>query len=91
MTEFIRVRAVDGPKHEFHAPVQEVETHPDLYEVLDDIRVTTPEEPKYVLPKAAAEKPLTAAQKRAAAAAEADASAPAPTEPVGDTTTKENE
>lgn len=54
MPGFIRVRAVDGPKHEFDAPAGEVDANPDLYEVLDAAVVEQPREPTYILPEAAA-------------------------------------
>lgn len=47
MSGFLRVRAVDGPKHEFDAPVGEVEAHPDLYEVLDLEPSPVSREPRY--------------------------------------------
>ena len=49
MSGFIRVRAVDGPKHEFHAAADEVAAHSDLYEVLDKTVVTAPEPPTYIV------------------------------------------
>jgi hypothetical protein len=57
---FIRVRAVDGPRHEFDAPTGEVEAHPDLYVIVDKTVVEQPREPKYVTtPKKAAPKRAT--------------------------------
>lgn len=41
MGQFIRVRDKDT-KHEYDAPVSEVETNPDLYEVLDKEPVDSP-------------------------------------------------
>jgi len=58
MSGFIRVRAVDGPKHEFHAAADEVAAHPDLYEVLVKEPVSVPEPPTYVVPKRDAPKPV---------------------------------
>lgn len=49
MSSFVRVRAVDGPKHEFYAASGEVEANPDLYEVLDPESVSTPGEVVYVV------------------------------------------
>lgn len=49
MSSFVRVRAVDGPKHEFYAASGEVEANPDLYEVLDPEPVTVPGEVVYVV------------------------------------------
>lgn len=49
MSSFVRVRAADGPKHEFYAASGEVEANPDLYEVLDPKPVTTPGEVAYVV------------------------------------------
>ncbi|MEO5920611.1 MAG: hypothetical protein ABIQ01_05650, partial [Pseudolysinimonas sp.] len=57
MTEFIRVRAADGPKHEFDAPLAEVDANPDLYVIVDKNPVTTPRDPLYVDP--APKKPAT--------------------------------
>lgn len=51
MSSFVRVRAVDGPKHEFYAASGEVEANPDLYEVLDPEPVATPGEVVYVTTK----------------------------------------
>jgi hypothetical protein len=48
MSGFIRVRAVDGPKHEFDAPAGEVRVNAHLYEVLDEVPVSRPRPVKYV-------------------------------------------
>jgi hypothetical protein len=42
MPGFIRVRAASGPKHEYDAPVDEVEANPDLYVVVDKEPVAMP-------------------------------------------------
>jgi hypothetical protein len=51
MTQFLRVRAATGPKHEFHAAVGEVAAHPELYTVLNDEPVSKSEPPTYFVPK----------------------------------------
>lgn len=43
---FIRVLDKDT-KHEYDAPVSEVETNPDLYEVVDKEPVDAPREPSF--------------------------------------------
>lgn len=53
MSSFVRVRAADGPKHEFYAASGEVAANPDLYEVLDKTPVSVPGEVKYIVPKPA--------------------------------------
>jgi len=50
MPGFLRVRATDGPKHIFYAPVTAVESWPDDYEVLDKEPVDSPGEVEYVTP-----------------------------------------
>lgn len=76
---FIRVRAVDGPKHEFDAPVGEVDANPGLYEVLDKAVVDSPRDVVYIEPT------KRAAPKRSHKKPQAS-----PEISVGDTT-KENE
>jgi hypothetical protein len=39
MTEFIRVRQAEGPKHEFDVSIPEYEANKDLYFVVDDTPV----------------------------------------------------
>lgn len=49
---FIRVRAVNGPLHEFDVSEEAVKADPDIYEVLDKKPVAVSRPAKYVLPKA---------------------------------------
>lgn len=53
---FIRVRDKDT-LHEYHAPVSEVETNPDLYEVIGDGPVDQPGPPEHHVPAKRATKP----------------------------------
>lgn len=93
MSEFIRVRSAnpEDPAHEFHAPVGEVEAHPDLYEVVDDTIVSAPEPPTYA---DAAEHPSGNPRKNAARNPRKNVAKPVEQpesqEPVGETN-KENE
>lgn len=45
---FIRVRAVDGPLHEFDVSEAEYAATPDVYEVLDPEPVADARYPRYV-------------------------------------------
>lgn len=63
MTEFIRVRAKDGPKHEFDAPLQEVEANPELYLVVDSEPVTQPRDVTYITPEKKPSAPKSGASK----------------------------
>jgi hypothetical protein len=56
MPGFIRVRAVKGPKHEFHAPAEEVAVNPSLYQIIDKTPVDAPEPPKYIVTEPSHEK-----------------------------------
>lgn len=53
---FVRVRAADGPAHEFDAPVEAVEAEPDVYVVVDKRVVDSPRPVKYVQPERAPKK-----------------------------------
>lgn len=64
MSSFVRVRAVDGPKHEFYAASGEVEANPDLYEVLDPNPVTVPGGVVYVVEPAPQESIKTVGDKK---------------------------
>ena len=64
MSSFVRVRAVDGPKHEFYAASGEVEANPDLYDVLDPEPVTVPGEVVYVVEPAPQESIKTVGDKK---------------------------
>ena len=48
MSGFIRVRAADGVRHEFHAPKAWVDAHPEFYRVIDGEPVSKPAPVKYV-------------------------------------------
>lgn len=50
MTEFVRVRATSGPKHEFDAPLSSVDAWPDDYDVIDAEPVAEPRPVVYVAP-----------------------------------------
>jgi hypothetical protein len=58
VTDFLRVRAATGPKHEFHAAAGEVAAHPDLYTVIDKEPASKPEPPTYFVPKKRGGKPV---------------------------------
>ncbi|MEF2979104.1 hypothetical protein [Subtercola sp. YIM 133946] len=47
---FQRVRQVGGPAHQFDISIGELEAHPDLYEVLDDVVVDSPRDVVYIEP-----------------------------------------
>ena len=61
MPGFLKVRAADGPKHVFYAPVEAVAAWPDDYEVLDKAPVDEPGPVEYVEAAPVAEKPSTKA------------------------------
>jgi hypothetical protein len=58
MPGFIRVRAASGPKHEYDAPVDEVEANPDLYVVVDKEPVAMPRAVDYKTPPASKPKAI---------------------------------
>lgn len=90
MTEFIRVRHADGPKHEFDISVPEVEANPELYVVVDAEPVTVAREATYADQPATkkvgdAKKPAPTAKAKAAQQAQSIPAAP-PENPVGQQT-----
>lgn len=80
MTQFIRVRSADGPKHEYDVSPDLVAAFPDDYVVVDATPVESPREPKYVTEKATKPASSKSASKPAKPAAPA-----APEPSVGET------